>query len=243
MVATSSFTVHDPAARRADGHHLLARHPVRHVLVDLRPRVTDELAVAGRDRLDPHGSEAIELREVGAHVAVGRGDDHRGPLHDVVTREQQPLLLQPEAEVVRRVAGGVERGEPELGPLEHVAVRHRAVDGERVPAVEAEHLGAGALLQAGRPGRVVAVGVRAEDPPDPVATAAGDGVEVRRVVGPGIDDGDLVDADEVGVGPGAGHHPRVGRDDPPHHRAEGACNPGDELGQRGLGIDGHGKDS
>ena len=60
---------------------------------------------------------------------------------------------------------------------------------------------------------VVGVGVGAQDPADAVAAAAGDGVEVAGVVGARIDDGDLVDADEVGVRARARHHARVGRQD------------------------------
>ena len=55
-----------------------------------------------------------------------------------------------------------------------------SVDLEAVAGVEGEHLGAGALLEAGDAREVVDVGVGADDPPDAVAAAAGDGVEVRR---------------------------------------------------------------
>ena len=112
--------------------------------------------------------------------------------------------------------------EHELGGLDRVAVGERAVDLEAVARVEGEHLGAGALLQAGHAGEVVDVGVGAGDPADAVAAAAGDGVEVLGVVGPGIDHDDLVDADEVGVGAGAGHQARVVGDDAPHQRAQRA---------------------
>ncbi len=87
------------------------------------------------------------------------------------------------------------------------------------------HLGAGAGLAARRRRGVVGVGVGADDPADAVAAAAGDGVEVPGVVGPGVDHHDLVDADEVGVGAGAGHLPGVGGDDAPDHGAERAGHP------------------
>ena len=77
-------------------------------------------------------------------------------------------------------------------------------------------------LRPGGAGRVVGVGVGADDPTDAVAAATGDGVEVVGVVGPRIDDDDLVDAHEVGVGAGPGHHPGVGGDDATHQRAERA---------------------
>ena len=81
--------------------------------------------------------------------------------------------------------GRVHGPEHELGGLDRVAVAEGAVDLEAVARVEGEHLGAGALLEAGHAGEVVDVGVGADDPADAVAAAAGDGVEVRRVVGPG----------------------------------------------------------
>ena len=130
--------------------------------------------------------------------------------------------------MVRRVAGRVHGAEHELGGLDHVAVGHRPVDGEAVARVEGQHLGAGAGLEAGDAGGVVGVGVGADDPADAVAAAAGDGVEVAGVVGPGIDHHDLVDADEVGVGARAGHHPRVGGHDAPHQRAQRAGHAVDE---------------
>ena len=81
------------------------------------------------------------------------------------------------------------------------------------------------------------MGVGADDPTDAVAAAAGDGIEVAGVVGAGVDDRDLVDADQVGVGAGAGHHPRVGRHDPAHQRAQGPGHAGDERRwRRDLGV-------
>ena len=84
------------------------------------------------------------------------------------------------------------------------------------------------LLQAGRAGGVVLVGVGEQDPADAVAAAAGDGVEVGVVAGPGVDDRDLVDADQVGVGAGAGHHPRVRCHDAADHGRQGAGHAVDE---------------
>src|SRR5690606_18108674 len=102
-----------------------------------------------------------------------------------------------------RVARRVDGGEVELGRLDDVAVGQRAVEPDlalAVPGPEPEHRGARPLAEAGRAGRVVLVGVGQQDPADAVAAAAGDGVEVGVVGRAGVDDGDLVDADQVGVG-------------------------------------------
>ena len=109
-----------------------------------------------------------------------------------------------------------------------------AVDLEAVAGVEGQHLGAGALLEPGGAGEVVDVGVGADDPADAVAAAAGDGVEVGGVVGAGVDDHDLVDADQVGVGARPGHEARVVGDDAAHERAQGAGHAVDD-GPRAAG--------
>src|SRR5205085_10473407 len=84
-------------------------------------------------------------------------------------------------------------------------------------------LGAGRLLQAADPGAVVNVVVGDDDPPHPFPHGgADDGVDVAGIVGPGVDDGHLVDTDQVGVGARAGHEARVGSDDPAHQWGEGA---------------------
>ena len=102
---------------------------------------------------------------------------------------------------------------------------------------EGQDLGAGALLEADGAGGVVLVGVGEQDPADAVAAAAGDGVEVGGVAGTGVDDRDLVDADQVGVGAGAGHHPRVLGHDAPDHGRQGAGHAVDDgLGGADGGV-------
>ena len=64
---------------------------------------------------------------------------------------------------------------------------------------------------------------RMRSPPQPAMASRWLGV-----VGSGVDDRDLVDADQVGVGAGAGHQPRVGGHDPTHQRAQGSGHAGDE---------------
>ncbi len=73
--------------------------------------VLDERAVPRRDGRDRRvqGEEPAQARQVLGHVPVGRGDDHRRPLHDVVPGEEHALLDEQPAQVVRGVARGVQR--------------------------------------------------------------------------------------------------------------------------------------
>ena len=125
-------------------------------------------------------------------------------------------LLEEVAEVVGRVARRVDGADAELGGLDRVAVGEEAVDGHVVAVVERADLGAGAGLEPRGGGGVVGVGVGEQDPADAPAAAADDGVEVDVVVGTGVDDRDLVDADQIRVRAGPGHLARVVRHDAPH---------------------------
>ena len=70
------------------------------------------------------------------HVAAGRRrDDREHPVEDRVAGEQHPLLVEEEAEVVRRVAGRVQHLEPELGAVDRVAVGRAR--GRRAPTARA----------------------------------------------------------------------------------------------------------
>ena len=71
-------------------------------------------------------------------------------------------------------------------------------------------------------GGVVGVGVGADDPADAVAAAAGDGVEVRLVVGTGVDHRRSRRCRPGRCSCRAGHHPRVVGHDAAHQRAERA---------------------
>ena len=93
-----------------------------------------------------------------------------------------------------------------------------------------EHLGARGLHQAGGARRVVGMGVGEQHPAHPLLhRRADDGVDVALVVGTGVDDRDLVDADEVGVGAGPGEGTRVGGDDPAHERRQRTRHTGGQV--------------
>ena len=126
------------------------------------------------------------------------------PSSTVSPVKQHALLLEEEAQVVRRVPGRVHRLETELGALDGVALADHPVDGHVGVLVDplpvGEHLGAGRLHQPGGAGGVVGMRVRQHHPPHPLAhRRADDGVDVARVVGAGVDHRDLVDPDEVRV--------------------------------------------
>jgi hypothetical protein len=78
------------------------------------------------------------------------------------------------------------------------------------------------------------VGVGEHDPPDPIATAAAQHIEMAVVEGARIDDHDLVDADQVGVQPGLTVVARTG--DPANQRAEARATPGVMGGSCGSSI-------
>src|ERR1700730_5890847 len=58
--------------------------------------------------------------------------------------------------------------------------------------------------------------VGAENPPNATRARSHDCLDMGFIVRTRIDDQQLPVADQVGSGPGAGHHPRVGGDDTDH---------------------------
>ena len=88
--------------------------------------------------------EAAQARQVLDHVAVGRRDDHGRPLHDVVPREEHPLLDEQPAQVVGGVPRGVQGPKREALAPQLEAFTDVAGGDETVAFGEAEHLGAGA---------------------------------------------------------------------------------------------------
>ena len=141
------------------------------------------------------------------HVAAAlRVDDRGGAVEHVVAGEQRALLVEQEAEVVRRVAGRVHRLEPELGAVDRVAVAEHEVELEVTSSAfgnlpNAPTTRAGLLADPVGRGPVIGMRVREQDPLHTVAhRGADDRLDVLRDVGTGIDHRDLVDADEIGVG-------------------------------------------
>jgi hypothetical protein len=86
----------------------LARQAVALELGDGGARLAQHMAVRGQDELHAvFGAgcvEPVERVEVVGHVAVGRVDDGRAAVEDVVAAEQQAVFPQQQAQVVGRVA-------------------------------------------------------------------------------------------------------------------------------------------
>ena len=102
----------------------------------------------------------------------------------------------------------------------------------------AEHLRPRCGLDRGRGRRMILVRVRAEDPFD--VAEREDLLDVRGDVGPRIEHCALsvgfTAADDVGVGPGAGHHAGIRRDEPRHPAIEALGLAGDQIVGRRAGL-------
>ena len=162
------------------------------------------------------------------HVAAPSRADHR--VHAVehgVAGEQHPFFLEEEARWLGAWPGVCSTSEPELRAFDRVALADDAVGHDVGVLVEAlavgEHLGAGGLHQPRGAGRMVRVRVREQHPAHPFShRRADDGVDVALVVGSGVDDRDLVDPHEVGVGARTGERAGVRGDDAAHERRQRA---------------------
>ena len=192
----------------------------------------------GTDARDPLDlAEPVERREVLHHVAAALRVHHGGgAVEHVIAGEQRALLVEQEAQVVRRVAGRVDRLEAELGAVDRVAVGEHEIEIEvhlvglgELPE-RADHR-AGLLADAIRRRPVVGMRVREQHPLHAVAhRRADDRLDVLRDIGTGIDHRDFVDADEVGVRARSGHQTGIVRDDAPDQRRERARHLGSHGG-------------
>jgi hypothetical protein len=167
-----------------------------------------------------------EAGEVIGHVAVGRADHAGRPAHHAVAGEQRVLLDQRIGVVVRGVAGRGDRGERPAVAGDLLAVGEDAVG--TVIAVE-RGIGAGARIieherraaDDRRAGRglertarraVVAVRVGDEDRLDrPAGDRRQQRVQMRGIVGAGVDHREVAGADEVGLRAAVGVRRGIGR--------------------------------
>ena len=173
----------------------------------------------GRDGVE----RRVERRAGGAgcrgrrHVAVGRRDDDRRPLHDVVAGEQHALLDQQPAQVVRGVAGRVHARSVKSGPVSSKP-SPTARSGSKPsrasnPSTSAPVRAASAAAPGAWSGWVWVTTIQRMRPAPSAARASMWAV----VVGAGVDHGELVGAHQVAVGARPRHHARVGGGDPDHH--------------------------
>ena len=183
----------------------------------VRPR--DQKAVTRRQPVQVHLKQVGQRLQVGHHVAIGRVDDHGGPLHHMVAGEQQLLFLQQVAQVVGRVARGVDDaqrdtvGQHQLFTVLQFALRLEVrVLPLRKSRDAAQHRRAGGQGQGRRAGRVVTVCVCDENLHDAPWRRRLDRRQVRLAHRPRVDDGPRITrTDEIGVGARPGHGARVGR--------------------------------
>ena len=184
--------------------------------------------------------EQRERLAVDAHVAVPARVHHRvHAVQDGVAGEQDPFLLQEEAQVVRRVTWGVEDLQAPFAALDGVTLADDPVGDDVAVLVavlaERDDLGPGGLDEPRRPRGVVGVRVGEDHPADAfLHRRADDGVDVGLHVGAGVDHRDLVDPDEVRVRPRPGERSRVRRDDAPHEGRQRARDARREVGHQAV---------
>ena len=217
-----------PSVRVAElgSNALVAAEPVGHQRVDHVGHVVHEAAVPrgqrGNGRLGV--AQPGQAGQVLMQVAVGRTDDHRRAVHDVVAGEQQRMLLDQPAQVVRGVAGRVQRTQGEValrsGAAQRPTLAGPLVRREALGRAEADDAGAGGRGQRGGPRGMVDVGVGHDDGADAAERGGGghDGSGVRLVRRAGVHHDGVGVPDQVGVGAGAGHEARVGSRQPAHAR-------------------------
>ena len=172
----------------------------------------------------PLVADAGQAGQVLVQVAVGRSDHHGRAVHDVVPGQEEGVLVDQPAQMVRGMPGRVQRpqrqarGAVPARAREHPPLPHALVGVEAVGGAVTDDAGAGRLGQRCRAGRVVDVGVRDHNGADRPQRSGGsdDGCGVGRIGRPGVDhDRPRVTkrtgaADEIRVGPRPGHETRVG---------------------------------
>lgn len=186
---------------------------------DIGGRIGDDAAMARQEAPLRPREEHVQGIHVVAHRAVGRRHDRGRPSHDVIAGEEEIGAAKPEGEMVCGMAGRGDGLEPEAPGLHDAAVHENCVGREggvasglharRLALVErarravwpgGDDRRAGQRLE--RPGgeRVVAMRVGDEDAGDAGATDCGaKRVEMRRVVGAGVNDDEVPVADQIGV--------------------------------------------
>ena len=136
-------------------HLLLALLAVRDVLLEARLGLLDHVAVAGADPRQAELLEPFERLQVDGHVPAAARVHHRPhAVEHGVAGEEHALLLEQEAEVVGRVARGVQHVEAELGALDRRALADDPIGDDVAVLVgaalrEGQHLGAGLLHEPG----------------------------------------------------------------------------------------------
>ena len=96
-----------------------AVHPV---LVDLPHRVLDRIPMAREEHSGVEGGQLLQRAQVRGHVALRVSDHRAAAAEDQVAGEHGSVAGKPEAEVIRAVARGVERGHVERSDSDHILI-------------------------------------------------------------------------------------------------------------------------
>jgi hypothetical protein len=191
-------------------------------------------------------AQFVERGHVVAHRPVRRPDERGRPSHDVVRREKGLFFRQGEAQMIRRMAWRLDRGQPPIRSLDALALAKLLVGAviavgaafemvdfaqpqrPRLPMrTAADDRRAGRSLDGTRGRRVVPVGVRNQDvgcrfAPDRREQRC----NVLRDVGTGIEDRHLPTPDDIAAGARERGRSRVAGHDPADERADrdaGVC--------------------
>ena len=81
----------------------------------------DAAAVAGQEDVILTVEQDFERGDVVGHAPLRRRDDGRVPRHHVIARKHDAAAFEREAEMIRRVAGRVDRSQRPIGALDRVA--------------------------------------------------------------------------------------------------------------------------
>jgi len=121
--------LHGRRTKRTQGAQdlVLALESVNDETVDDLGQLVHDEAVPGCDVRNVLRKQRIERSEVLAHVAVGRTDDDRRALHDVIAREEQLLFFEQIAELVGRVSRRVQHSERATGRRDPLTVSQGCV--------------------------------------------------------------------------------------------------------------------
>src|SRR5713226_8282496 len=179
-------------------HLRLAGEPMCPVLLELRHRISDRVPVARKQHPRLERLEPLQGAQVGGDVAFGKSDHRAAPPEDEVTGEKYSVLVEPEAQVIRAVAGRMESSHVEVSHPDDVAIRQLRVTLDRGTVTRRQ-----ALCQR----QMVAMGVRHQhDAYRSRPQSFLDRIEMRIVIRTWVDD----DRHRTGVNdPSVRARPRV----------------------------------
>jgi hypothetical protein len=80
--------------------------------VDDAHRIRQHVPVTWRDGPKRVALQPLQRIDVRGHVAIGREDHGRHPIENMIAREQQPLVFEQVADVIRSVTRGVDGTQP-----------------------------------------------------------------------------------------------------------------------------------